>query len=123
MKHVTGGLLTLALWAGILVARLLIGLGWVDTSAGIVVVLQSAWPLAGAVLAVLTGGVAAVTRRWHVASRSPRPPSSSLGRSAIWCCGQSTRGRRSFRELRAGGPASPSCRPGAKDSRPVAPSC
>ena len=86
MKHVTGGLLTLALWAGILVALLLIGLGWVDTSAGIVVVLQSAWPLAGAVLAVLTGGVAAVTRRWHVASRSPRPPPQLPG-AAGWRSG------------------------------------
>jgi endonuclease/exonuclease/phosphatase (EEP) superfamily protein YafD len=67
VKHLGGALLTLALWAGLLVALLLVALRWVDTSSGIVVVLQSAWPLAGAVLAVLLGVLAAMTGRWRVA--------------------------------------------------------
>jgi endonuclease/exonuclease/phosphatase (EEP) superfamily protein YafD len=56
-------LLTVLLWAGFVIAVPLIGVRWVDSSAGPVAVLQSIVPLAGA-LVVALGVVAAVTRRW-----------------------------------------------------------
>jgi len=56
-------LLTVLLWVGLVVAVPLIGVRWVDSSAGPVVVLQSVVPVAGVLVAVLAV-VAAVTRRW-----------------------------------------------------------
>lgn len=59
------GLLTVLLWACFAGAVLLLGVSWVDSSVGIVVVLQSAVPVS----AVLCAGllvIAAVSRRWRV---------------------------------------------------------
>jgi len=63
LKHFGGTLLTVLLWAGLAVAVPLVGVRWVDSSAGPVAVLQSLVPLTGVLVAVLVV-VAAVTRRW-----------------------------------------------------------
>jgi endonuclease/exonuclease/phosphatase family metal-dependent hydrolase len=57
--------LTALLWAGVVVAVPLVGVRWVDSTAGPVAVLQSVVPLA-AVLLVALLVTAAVTRRWRV---------------------------------------------------------
>ncbi|MEP7194093.1 MAG: hypothetical protein ABI903_14655 [Actinomycetota bacterium] len=66
VKHFGGGLLTVLLWAGLVGAGSLIGVRWVDSSVGIVAVLQSIGPLAGAVLVVVVVVIAAITRRWRI---------------------------------------------------------
>ena len=66
MRRIWGRPLTLLLWACLAVAAMLIGLRWVDSSIGIVVVLQSVVPIVGLGVACLLG-VAAVARRWRVA--------------------------------------------------------
>jgi endonuclease/exonuclease/phosphatase (EEP) superfamily protein YafD len=65
VKHFGGGPLTVLLWAGLVAAVPLVGVRWVDSSVGIVAVLQSIVPLAGIVLVVLVV-IAAVTRRWRI---------------------------------------------------------
>lgn len=52
------------LWAGVVAAVPLVGVRWVDTTKGLVVVLQSLVPLTGIVVALLVV-VAAVTGRWR----------------------------------------------------------
>jgi endonuclease/exonuclease/phosphatase (EEP) superfamily protein YafD len=64
-KHLGGGLLTVLLWVGLGVAVPLIGVRWVDSSAGPVAVLQSMVPLSGVLVSVLVV-IAAITRRWPV---------------------------------------------------------
>jgi endonuclease/exonuclease/phosphatase (EEP) superfamily protein YafD len=58
-------ILTLLLWACFVVCVLLVGVRWVDSTVGVVVVLQSMVPLAGILAAVLTV-IAAFTRRWRL---------------------------------------------------------
>lgn len=65
MKEFGGRLLTVLLWACVVVAVPLIGMRWVDSSIGMVAVLQSTVPLTGVVVAVLVA-TAAATRRWRV---------------------------------------------------------
>jgi endonuclease/exonuclease/phosphatase (EEP) superfamily protein YafD len=65
LKHFGGGLLTLLLWVGLVVAAVLVAVRWVDSGVGMVAVLQSLLPLAG-VLSVLLLAVAAVTGRWQI---------------------------------------------------------
>lgn len=60
MKHLGGGMLTVLLWAGFVVAVPLVG----DSSVGIVAVFQLTVPLVGVLLLVLVV-IAAVTRRWR----------------------------------------------------------
>ena len=67
LKHFGGTLLTVLLWAGLAVAVPLVGVRWVDSSAGPVAVLQSLVPLTGVLVAVLVV-IAAVTRRWSLAA-------------------------------------------------------
>ena len=66
VKGVGGKLLTVLLWAGVLVAAPLVGLRWVDSSIGMVVVLQTMIPIAAFGVAGLLL-VAVVARRWRVA--------------------------------------------------------
>jgi len=66
VKGVGGKLLTVLLWAGVLVAAPLIGLRWVDSSIGMVVVMQTMVPVAAFGVAGLLL-VAVVARRWRVA--------------------------------------------------------
>jgi len=66
VRRIGGKLLTALLWVGLAVAAMLIGVRWVDSSIGIVAVLQSVVPVVGLGVACLLG-VAAVARRWRVA--------------------------------------------------------
>jgi endonuclease/exonuclease/phosphatase (EEP) superfamily protein YafD len=66
VKDFGGKLLTVLLWAGVLVAAVLIGLRWVDSSIGVVAVLQSLVPVVALGVAVLLV-IAVVARRWRVA--------------------------------------------------------
>jgi len=66
VKSVGGKLLTVLLWACVLVAVPLIGLRWVDSSIGMVAVLQSMVPVVALGVAGLLV-VAVVARRWRVA--------------------------------------------------------
>ena len=66
VKDFGGKLLSVLLWAGVLVAAPLIGLRWVDSSLGMVVVLQTMVPLVAVGVAGLLL-VAVVARRWRVA--------------------------------------------------------
>jgi endonuclease/exonuclease/phosphatase (EEP) superfamily protein YafD len=66
VKNFGGKLLTVLLWAGVLVAAVLIGLRWVDSSIGVVAVLQSLVPVVALGVAVLLV-IAVVARRWRVA--------------------------------------------------------
>lgn len=61
--------LTYLLWAGLVVAMPLVGVRWVDSSLGMVAVLQSMVPLTGSVVAVLFV-ISVVTRRWRVTAAS-----------------------------------------------------
>ena len=63
MKNFGSGWLTALLWAGFVVAVPLIGVRWLDSSAGPVAVLQSMVPLTGVLVVVLVV-LAALTRRW-----------------------------------------------------------
>jgi endonuclease/exonuclease/phosphatase (EEP) superfamily protein YafD len=56
---------TAVLWACFVVTVLLVALRWIDSTVGIVVLLQSMVPLAGVLLVVLTA-LAAFTRRWRL---------------------------------------------------------
>ena len=58
-------LLTALLWACVVVAMSLLAVVWIDSSVGMVVVLQSMAPLTGIAVAVLVA-IAAVKRRWSV---------------------------------------------------------
>jgi endonuclease/exonuclease/phosphatase (EEP) superfamily protein YafD len=59
-----GKLLTIPLWACVVVAVPLLGSRWVDSTLGVVTVLQSIVPIAGIVVAILVT-IAAATRRWR----------------------------------------------------------
>jgi endonuclease/exonuclease/phosphatase (EEP) superfamily protein YafD len=59
-----GKLLTVLLWACVVVAVALLGVRWVDSTLGVVSVLQSIVPMTGIVVAILVT-VAAATRRWR----------------------------------------------------------
>jgi endonuclease/exonuclease/phosphatase (EEP) superfamily protein YafD len=65
VKEFGGKLLTVLLWACVVVAVPLIGVRWVDSSIGMVAVLQSTVPITGVVVAVLVA-IAAAARRWRV---------------------------------------------------------
>lgn len=56
---------TALLWACLVVAVLLVSLRWIDTTVGVLVVLQSMVPLAGVLVVVLTA-IAGLTRRWRL---------------------------------------------------------
>jgi len=58
-------ILTVLLWTCFVVLVLLVGVRWVDSSVGIVVVLQSMVPLVGVPVAVLTV-ITAFARRWRL---------------------------------------------------------
>jgi len=66
VKDFGGKLLTVLLWAGVLVAAVLIGLRWVDSSIGVVAVLQSLVTVVALGVAVLLV-ISVVARRWRVA--------------------------------------------------------
>lgn len=61
-KHFGGGLLSALLWTGVVVAASLVGVRWVDSDLGIVVVLQSIVPLAGVPVVILLAAAAATRR-------------------------------------------------------------
>lgn len=65
-KNLGGKPATLLLWLAFSITTLLIVVRWVDSSVGLVVVLQSMVPLAGILMVFLAVG-AAVTRRWLIA--------------------------------------------------------
>jgi endonuclease/exonuclease/phosphatase (EEP) superfamily protein YafD len=65
VKHFGGWPLTAFLWVALVAAVPLAGVRWVDSSVGIVAVLQSMVPLAGVLLVVLVL-IAVVTRRWRL---------------------------------------------------------
>ena len=65
VKEPGGGLPTVLLWACFAGAALLFGVRWVDSSVGIVAVLQSLVPLSAVLMAGLLV-IAAVTRRWRI---------------------------------------------------------
>jgi endonuclease/exonuclease/phosphatase (EEP) superfamily protein YafD len=65
VKEFWGRSLTVLLWASVVVAVPLLGVRWVDSSVGMVAVLQSMVPMTGVAVAVLVA-IAAATRRWRV---------------------------------------------------------
>lgn len=65
MKGSRGRLLSVLLWVCLITAVPLVGARWVDSSVGLMAVVQSLVPLTGILVAVLVG-VAAVTRRWRL---------------------------------------------------------
>jgi endonuclease/exonuclease/phosphatase (EEP) superfamily protein YafD len=65
VKNFGGRLLTVLLWAGAVVAVPLLGVRWVDSTVGMVAVLQSLVPVTGVVVVVVVT-IAAATRRWRI---------------------------------------------------------
>lgn len=65
VREPAGKLLTVLLWACVVVAVPLVGVRWVDSSAGMVAVLQAVEPMTGFAVAVLVL-IAAATRRWRI---------------------------------------------------------
>ena len=65
MKDFGGRPLTVLLWFGVVVTVPLLGVRWVDSTVGMVAVLQSIVPMTGIVVAALVA-IAAATRRWRI---------------------------------------------------------
>ena len=65
MRNFRGRTLTALLCAGVVVALPVLGLRWVDSSVGIVAVLQSTVALTGLLVAVVVA-ISAATRRWRI---------------------------------------------------------
>ena len=69
MKDFGGRPLTILLWFGVLLTVPLLGVRWVDSTVGMVTVLQSIVPVTGVAVAVLVV-IAAATRRWRITAAS-----------------------------------------------------
>ena len=65
VKDFGGRPLTVLLWFGVVVTVPLLGVRWVDSTVGMVAVLQSIVPMTGIVVAALVA-IAAATRRWRI---------------------------------------------------------
>ncbi len=67
MKDFGGRPLSVLLWLGVVLTVPLIGLRWVDSTVGLVTVLQSIVPVTGVAVAVLVV-IAVATRRWPISA-------------------------------------------------------